>query len=258
VSVDPAFACDRDSVRAAVGTATFLRGVACADGGAVRQVAWREPARALVGSVTGSRGEKYLTTVRFDDSEPAKFSRAECSCPMRHDCKHAVALALVASREAVTTPPPPTTPATWETPWESLLSAPPAELSQAGKHTLAIELFLTRTPTNRWDASRLAGSLELSARLARNGRRGWIAGGLAWGRLTGLQFQPDYDREQVRVLQDLHALYRAHRQRLERLRQLWRGPHHRTVRGDLQRAVPAAGGRPRRWAAPGARRAGTG
>jgi superfamily II DNA or RNA helicase len=209
MSVDPAFACDRDSLRAGVGTATFLRGVACADGGAVRQVAWREPARALVGSVTGSRGEKYLTTVRFDDSAPARFRRGECTCPMRHDCKHAVALALVASREAVVTPPAAPGPTTWETPWESLLGAPPGATDACAKHTLAIELSLTRTPTNRWDRTRLAGSLELSARLARNGRKGWIAGGLAWGRLTGLQFQADYDPEQVRILQDLHALYRA-------------------------------------------------
>ena len=209
MSVDPAFACDRDSLRAGVGTATFLRGLACADGGAVRQVAWREPARVLVGSVTGSRGEQYLTTVHFDRSEPARFQRAECSCPMRHDCKHGVALALVASREAATTPPPPAAPTSWETPWQSLLGTTPDDLSQAGRHTLAIELSLTRTPTNRWDSSRLAGSLELTARLVRNGRKGWIAGGLAWGRLVGLQFHADYDPEQVRVLADLHALYRA-------------------------------------------------
>ena len=207
--VDPAFACDRDSLRAGVGTPTFLRGLACADGGAVRQVAWREPARVLVGSVIGSRGEQYLTTVQFDDSEPARFRRGECSCPMRHDCKHAVALALVASREVTTTPPPAPTQTTWETPWQSLLGATPDEAPQPGRHTLAIELSLTRTPTNRWDSSRLAGSLELSARLVRDGRKGWISGGLAWGRLTGLHFQPDYDSEQVRVLQDLHALYRA-------------------------------------------------
>jgi superfamily II DNA or RNA helicase len=207
VSVDPAFACDRDSLRAGVGTATFLRGVAYADGGAVQQVVWREPVRTLVGAVTGSRGEKYLTTVRFDDSEPARFQRAECTCPMRHDCKHAVALALVAARETVATPPPPPEPTTWETPWESLLGTPPDGI--VARHTLAVELSLTRTPTNRWDRTRLAGSLELSARLARNGRKGWIAGGLAWGRLAGLQFQPDYDPEQVRILADLHALYRS-------------------------------------------------
>jgi superfamily II DNA or RNA helicase len=211
VSVDPAFACDRDSLRAGVGTPTFLRGVACADGGAVRQVAWREEARALVGAVDGSRGERYITTARFDDAEPARFRRGECSCPVRHDCKHAVALALVASRQAVLTPPAPAGPQTWETPWESLLSAPQddADLASAGRHTVAIELSLARRPTNRWDDQRLTGSLELSARLVRSGRKGWVAGGLAWGRLAGAGCQSDYDGAQIRVLQDLHALYRA-------------------------------------------------
>ncbi|HUR73246.1 MAG TPA: DEAD/DEAH box helicase [Sporichthya sp.] len=205
-------ALDQASLRTAVGMATFARGVEYADRGAVRQASWRESAQVLVGSVAGSAPQPYLTTVHvfpLDTGGPYVFLRGDCSCPIHHNCKHVVALALVAGGHVTPEPAAPP-PVTWEDQWRTLLDPQPDPRSAAEPHRLAIELTLRRSLPNRWVGSASAAeSLELWARVVREGKRGWVSGELSWGRLGGLRFRPDYDADQVRVLHDLYALYLA-------------------------------------------------
>jgi superfamily II DNA or RNA helicase len=206
-------ALDQASLRTAVGMATFARGVEYADRGAVRQANWRETAQVVVGSVAGGAAQPYLTTVHvfpLDTGGPYVFVRGECSCPIHHNCKHVVALALVAGGHTVPEPSVPE-PATWEDQWQALLDPQPAVASFAAEpHRLAIELTLRRALPTRWAGSAAASeSLELWARVVREGKRGWVSGELSWGRLGALRFRGDYDADQVRVLHDLYALYLA-------------------------------------------------
>ncbi|WP_293773784.1 DEAD/DEAH box helicase [Sporichthya sp.] len=207
-------ALNQGSVRSAVGMATFSRGVEYADLGAVRQVAWREAAAVLVGSVAGGAALPYLVTVHLvhdalDDTW--RFVRRQCSCPIQHNCKHAVALALMAGGHAAPQPEP-TTPVSWEDPWRSLLS--PSEIGAQApapveQRALAIELTLRRTLPTLWGKSGGPEAMQLWARVVREGRRGWVAGEVSWGRIGSLRFNREYVAEQVRVLTDLHALYLA-------------------------------------------------
>jgi superfamily II DNA or RNA helicase len=74
-----------------------------------------------------------------------------------------------------------------------------------GPVPMAIELSL------RGSAGRGVAATErvLSARVVRPGRTGWVAGGLTWTRLGSGYEADEYRPEHVRLLRELHALYRA-------------------------------------------------
>ncbi len=213
-AVAPALlALDTTGLRAAVGLATFTRGVEYADRGAVGHISWAKDAQVLVGSVHGGGPQPYLTTVHVlatDPGTPYLFVRGNCTCPIHANCKHVVALALVAGGHVVGAPEAPE-PVTWEDQWRAVLEPPsPAARVPAEERQLGIELTLKRALPNRWAGSAPpAEPMQLWARVVRDGKRGWIGGDLSWGRLNALRFRGEYDENQVRVLQDLYALYLA-------------------------------------------------
>ena len=205
---------DQGSLRAVVGMTTFARGVEYADLGAVQHVTWREEAQVLVGAVGGGAQLPYLTTVHLDVSPldgSYRFLRGECSCPVRRNCKHAVAMALVAGGHQQPEAPPGPATGTWEDQWRTLLEPPAPVLPVAQPpRQLGIELTLRRALPNRWAGSTPpAEPMQLWAKVVRDGKKGWVAGELSWGRLGALRYRSDYPEEQVRVLQDLYALYLA-------------------------------------------------
>ncbi|MGQ0632792.1 MAG: DEAD/DEAH box helicase [Sporichthyaceae bacterium] len=51
--------------------------------------------------------------------------------------------------------------------------------------------------------------MQVWARVVREGKKGWIAGELSWGRLGALRYRSEFPGDQVRVLADLYALYLA-------------------------------------------------
>ena len=204
---------DQGSLRAQVGMTTFARGVEYADLGAVQRVTWREEAQVLVGAVAGGAQLPYLTTVHLDVSPldgSYRFLRGECSCPVRHNCKHTVAMALIAAGHQPEAPPPASATGTWEDQWRTLLEPPAPVVHVAQPRQLGIELTLRRALPNRWaGGTPPAEPMQLWAKVVRDGKKGWVAGELSWGRLGALRFRSDYPEEQVRVLQDLYALYLA-------------------------------------------------
>ena len=92
-SVDPA------ALAEAVGPETYERGVRYARQHMVVRALWKLSAGALAGTVRGQYGNVYTTTARFSATDGAGlwFQRGECSCPVRVNCKHVVALVLTAT-----------------------------------------------------------------------------------------------------------------------------------------------------------------
>jgi len=81
-----------------VGSRTFDRGVAYAAEARVRSIATRPDGLMLLGTIEGSGSETYQTII---EARPHPKGRAHlwsgrCSCPVGTDCKHTVALLLVA------------------------------------------------------------------------------------------------------------------------------------------------------------------
>jgi superfamily II DNA or RNA helicase len=201
---------DPDEIEAVVGATFFARGLDYARRNAVLSTRWSPSEHALHGKVLG-RGEVYETSAYFSvvDGLPYGFERGECSCPVGFDCKHVAALVLTTladeqppaparkPRSAPTGRPPVPKAPSWATSLDSLLtSANPVRRQNA--IPLAIELTLS-------SAGRTTG---LSARLVQPGRAGWVGGPLSWSKLGALTHQ-GYIAAQLRVLQELYAVYRA-------------------------------------------------
>ena len=114
-----------------VGTRTFERGLAYAAQHRVRSLAARPEGMMLLGTVQGSRTETYQTIV---EARPHPKGRSplwsgRCSCPVASDCKHVVALLLLARdvahgkepAPAVELAEPAATPAPTEVHWSEVL-----------------------------------------------------------------------------------------------------------------------------------------
>ena len=84
-----------------VGSRTFERGEAYAAQRRVRSIASRPDGLMLLGTVEGSGSETYQTiiTARPHPKGRNHLWSGRCSCPVEHDCKHAVALQLTARGE---------------------------------------------------------------------------------------------------------------------------------------------------------------
>jgi superfamily II DNA or RNA helicase len=187
---------DAVSLRASIDHGSYLRGVRYAREGAVAQLRW-EPARsALQGLVRGSTGGFYTTIAYFSPAagDVLAFSGGVCSCPVAADCKHVVALVVTAVGLGAVPKQPPPAPG-WQARIDSLLASTPA--TGPGAVPLAIELTLVPGPP-----------LKLTARLVQPRGNGWVGGSLSWSKLDTLRYYGSYSAEQVRVLQEIYALYR--------------------------------------------------
>ena len=201
-----------------VGGASYARGVAYYQQGAVGRVWWDASRSALAGTVRGRTGEIYSTTAFFmlADGLPPQFEDGRCSCPVGFNCKHVVALILAgagapAGAGGSTVPAPRAAgadPVSWERSLDSLLADSPPPRPPALRVTrIAVELTLA--PAGRPGRVRATGGqpLRLQARLVQRGTSGgWVAGSLAWSKLDTLHFQDGYRAEAVQLLQELYAV----------------------------------------------------
>jgi superfamily II DNA or RNA helicase len=87
------------------GSAAFARGERYARDGAVVRYSSSGDGRRIVGEVRGSAPRPYVVTVTLVDDVAGLEIDAGCTCPVGYDCKHIVALVLVA-RGLVTAPTP--------------------------------------------------------------------------------------------------------------------------------------------------------
>ena len=206
---------DRATLVRAVGGGSYEAGAQYARQRAVLRIAWDPEDNALRGMVRGHGSNIYQAAAFFSlaDRRPAEFELGECSCPVAFDCKHAVALALAAEAAA---PPrrPAAEPAGAAPPGSSRWSrcwARPGRPRTPGSTPLAIELTLSGGPRHSAAqgpaAGGAAGSLLAPAGPAGQERRlGRRRARLDQARPAPTRRAPRAD--QVRMLQELYALYR--------------------------------------------------
>lgn len=97
----PCAGLDLRALRAAVGTAVFERGEDYAARGMVGPVRWDSGLDELSAAVRGSGPRPYEARVGLAlEADRTEATTLACTCPVRHDCKHAVALAVTAVRLA--------------------------------------------------------------------------------------------------------------------------------------------------------------
>ena len=225
VDIDPA------SLAEAVDPGSYERGLQYVRQHAVVRALWKLSAGALAGTVRGQYGNVYTTTARFSctDGVVHRFERGECSCPVRYNCKHVVALVLTATgalrpdgkghAKEMGAPEDEATAgaghAMWERSLASLLASGKAGSpgtvglpGTAASTALAIELTLS--VPQPWSRQTRPDPLpQLLARLVRPGKNGWVAGGLSWSQLGHLHYSGEYRAPHVRWLREFYALYKS-------------------------------------------------
>jgi superfamily II DNA or RNA helicase len=207
---------DSTALAKAVGHESYSRGVQYLRQNAVIRALWNQSAAALVGTVRGQHRSSYTATARFSpDGGVYRFDRGECSCPMRYNCKHVVALVLsLAGPEAAGNgagPGDTAGPKPWERSLGALLQAGHAgPVTGSDKMPLAIELTLGTAHYQQRSRSAAAGTpARLLARLVRPGKTGWVAGGLSWSQLEALDYSGQFHTAQIRWLREFYALHKS-------------------------------------------------
>lgn len=214
---------DTADLEDAIGQSAYSKGHKYAKQRAVITMRWDSSAHALHGKVRGRLGDFYETTAYFSSDEETllAYEHGECSCPVGADCKHVAALVLtaidperargIAARpsQAVRAAAGSERPAIWEQSLGSLLgSGKSASVARPSAVPLAIELTLSAASPPR-PGGPAATAPKLLARVVKQGRNGWIRGGLSWTTLSALQYSGDHVASQVRLLQELYAVYKS-------------------------------------------------
>ncbi len=186
-------------LRLRYGPQVLERGSQYAQDGAV--LTMQSDGRELVqAKVRGSRDELYMTELVSPGSGSSIFPIGVCSCPMQYDCKHVVAVLLVAQQWVRTAAADASVPrSAWEASLSDLLSA--HSVPASAELALQVELVSPR------------GAIDTRVRLRPmvRGRSGWIKTGASWRDLEGAYSRLDVESSQRELVRELLALSRAHR-----------------------------------------------
>jgi superfamily II DNA or RNA helicase len=187
--------CTEQSLRARLGSDTYVRGAAYALNRAVQRVETQAQGLVLHATVRGSRSRSYSTVVRAHQVRPGGPTDwvGYCTCPLQVDCKH-VAAVLIAARG-----PLPGTGAPVNS-WESRLAevVRPAESSSTTPSLgLQLEVVDTTPP-------------QVRLRPVRPGKAGrWVKTGISWRDLDNTYGSVQGRREQRMALRSIVATFRA-------------------------------------------------
>ncbi|MGH9094518.1 MAG: SWIM zinc finger family protein, partial [Acidimicrobiales bacterium] len=149
---------DQMSLRRLVGATTFTRGRVYAHRGAVTRCEWEDTGCQVVGDVQGTGSGPYHASVTLVRSPSERLSalRADCTCPVGRNCKHAVALLLApgagshARDGAEPARPPQTQPlrqkrstaAAWERPLQAVLADHHTDVGQGETGQIGLQFEL--------------------------------------------------------------------------------------------------------------------
>jgi superfamily II DNA or RNA helicase len=169
------------------------------------------------GTVEGSAGAVYATNVSAGEGRSGLWVYGRCSCPVAEGCKHTVALLLtVRARQAQENAASGTdTTRRWERRLSSMLDEldDGAAETTDGARPLALQVELNqRAPAGYrgWAESEVARHGTLRVRpLQRGARDRWVRSGVSWQEVPHLDRRRGYLPEQVAVLAELSAAYRA-------------------------------------------------
>ena len=196
------------------GTVTVARGLAYARDGHVLDVSTEADGAEATGWVAGSNGETYVATIALRPGKPLAPGRrapmhwnSTCTCPMRTDCKHTVAVAV---RVRTLDPPPATTHRSTQN-WERALGSILEEDDDSEFTPLAL-LLEPVTPSSRrnsWTIEEQSPTLRLRP-LVPGAQNGWIRTGVSWESFAGGYYGygrmifEDGQRDALTALADAH------------------------------------------------------
>jgi superfamily II DNA or RNA helicase len=224
----PSLSADEVVINRTVGGSTFLRGLEYARAGAVVSVQRQADGERLFGLVRGSGRAPYTSMVFLSHDPIGTLSsfRGSCTCPIRTNCKHTVALALIALWTPEAADPPrvddddeQAAPPDWEELLADVVggtgSAPQDDdawydgigrLASPDEPQVALQFELI-TPPARWRPEHLTGPRLVMRPVTRGKRGGWVRQGVSWSMVTPGGFdQPRADREHLRLLSELATM----------------------------------------------------
>ena len=188
---------------------TFQRAAAYARGNRVLMTGTAGNPSVLEARVIGSGSRLYTSSVEphFDDhSGHLDYWSTRCSCPIGGDCKHVVALIMVARQQlgggAPASSRVPAAQRPGNTEWERLLKPLATLVPAAEPRPLALQLELEHLET-RWSAPKT----RVLLRPMTHGKRGnWIKTGVSWEQLLGNRQTVPVFEEQRRLLRRIRVL----------------------------------------------------
>ena len=204
-------------IRRVVGGGAYARGLGYANGGRVLTRRWDDDASTLRGTVRGSGGATYSTSVQMRPTSAGamRLVSSSCSCPVESGCKHAAALLLHGRAGAAVDDPraaplgratpaarsaPPSPPA-WQRALDAALGSGVAAPTRGA--ALALQLELMAVPAI---PGRGAVPYRLGARpVVRSAHGRWVRTGVSWNDVV-LGYRRDYDPRHLTALGALHAL----------------------------------------------------
>ena len=184
-----------EAIIARVGGQAFMRGRRYAEEGRVRAVSASAGGDIIMAQVRGSGGRAYQTMLYARGGtgttapETAPRWAGNCSCPVRQDCKHTVAVVIVARELALG--PQEDGPADWEAELDRLL-----RVTRAPQRVMALEVSFG--PEMR---SRYSSALSLLPLI--EGRNGWNRKGAAWSQVLGGGLNGEVDEAVLHPLQEI-------------------------------------------------------
>ncbi|MDQ3307804.1 MAG: SNF2-related protein, partial [Actinomycetota bacterium] len=170
------------------------------------------------GSVAGAAGAPYGVNVSVGLSGNDVWIYSRCSCPVSEGCKHAVALLLTVREEQVREDAagPGGSGRRWERQLSSVLEELDGEegLAATDAKPLALQVELNRrSPSAGYSAwteqfAPRRGSLRIRP-LQRGARDNWVRSGISWQQIPHITSRSRYRPEQLAVLSEMLAAYRA-------------------------------------------------
>jgi superfamily II DNA or RNA helicase len=185
-------------IRAHCGNQSFERGMHYAFQGAVAEL-HSSSRRLLQAKVSGSGGRLYQTEVNALINRRTAWPICTCSCPVQFDCKHVVAVLVVAREWAMGAELPggPEPTARWEQSLADLVVPRKSEATPA----IGLQVDLV-TPRN-------APLARLRIRPVARGRTGWVKTGASWRDLERGYSGVPVDPAQRELVRDLLAHWRG-------------------------------------------------
>ena len=198
---------DDDVLRDEFDRVTFQRATAYAQGNRVLLTGTAGDPHVLQARVIGSRSQLYTTSIHpyFDEFGDLDYWTTECTCPIGGDCKHAVALMIVARRQlggGLHQQSPNSHQRPGNTDWERLLSPLAIVKPTEEPRPLALQVELQHVET-RWSAAQIKVMLRPMTRGKRNN---WIKTGVSWEQLAGNRQTVPVPEEQRRLLWRMRVL----------------------------------------------------
>ncbi len=159
------------------------------------------------GTVLGSGGRQYATTVTLAEDPSGTWMDAHCTCPVVRMCKHAAAVMLAAGEQQ--------SGESSGRDWERRLTLVLDELEEhaqavaSTKSPLGLQVELT-SGRRQWRADEPVGRGTLRLRPVRRGARdNWVRQGASWNDVPYLDRRTDADPAQAAVLAELLSAHRA-------------------------------------------------